>query len=45
MAIDIDCDMGEAYSIYKRGDDEAIVPCITRPTSPPKASPGCPRVF
>ena len=29
MAIDIDCDMGEAYSIYKRGDDEAIVPCIT----------------
>ena len=29
VAIDIDCDMGEAYSIYKRGDDEAIVPCIT----------------
>lgn len=29
MAIDINCDMGEAYSIYKCGDDEAIMPYIT----------------
>ncbi len=29
MAIDINCDMGEAYSIYKCGDDEAIMPFIT----------------
>lgn len=29
MGIDINCDMGEAYSIYKCGDDEAIMPFIT----------------
>lgn len=29
MAIDINCDMGEAYSIYKCGDDDAIMPYIT----------------
>jgi len=29
MAIDINCDMGEAYSIYKCGDDAAIMPFIT----------------
>lgn len=29
MAIDINCDMGEAYSIYKCGDDAAIMPYIT----------------
>ena len=29
MAIDINCDMGEAYSIYTCGDDEAIMPYIT----------------
>jgi 5-oxoprolinase (ATP-hydrolysing) subunit A len=29
MSIDINCDMGEAYSIYKCGDDEAIMPYIT----------------
>ena len=29
MGIDINCDMGEAYSIYTCGDDEAIMPYIT----------------
>ena len=29
MAIDINCDMGEAYSIYTCGDDAAIMPFIT----------------
>ena len=29
MGIDINCDMGEAYSIYSCGDDEAIMPYIT----------------
>ncbi len=29
MNIDINCDMGEAYSIYTCGDDEAIMPYIT----------------
>ncbi len=29
MTIDINCDMGEAYSIYKCGDDAAIMPYIT----------------
>ncbi len=29
MGIDLNCDMGEAYSIYKCGDDEAIMPYIT----------------
>jgi UPF0271 protein len=29
MAIDINCDMGEAFSIYKCGDDAAIMPFIT----------------
>ncbi len=29
MGIDINCDMGEAYSIYKCGDDEGIMPYIT----------------
>ena len=27
--IDINCDMGEAYSIYRCGDDAAIMPFIT----------------
>lgn len=29
MAIDINCDMGEAFAIYKCGDDEGIMPYIT----------------
>jgi len=29
MAIDINCDMGESFSLYKMGDDEAIMPYIT----------------
>ena len=29
MTIDINCDMGEAYSIYSCGDDEGIMPFIT----------------
>ncbi|MEQ8231599.1 MAG: 5-oxoprolinase subunit PxpA [Gammaproteobacteria bacterium] len=29
MTIDINCDMGEAYSIYRCGDDEGIMPFIT----------------
>jgi UPF0271 protein len=27
--IDLNCDMGEAYSIYRCGDDAGIMPCIT----------------
>ncbi len=30
MAIDLNCDMGEAYSIYKCGDDEGIMPFVTQ---------------
>ena len=29
MTIGINCDMGEAYSIYRCGDDEGIMPFIT----------------
>lgn len=29
MAIDINCDMGESFSLYKMGDDEAVMPYIT----------------
>jgi UPF0271 protein len=29
MAIDINCDMGESFSLYKMGDDEGIMPFIT----------------
>lgn len=29
MAIDLNCDMGEAYSIYTCGDDKGIMPYIT----------------
>ncbi|MFK8035255.1 MAG: LamB/YcsF family protein [Hyphomicrobiales bacterium] len=29
MAIDINCDMGESFSLYKLGDDEGIMPFIT----------------
>ena len=30
MAIDINCDMGESFSIYRCGDDEKIMPYVTR---------------
>jgi UPF0271 protein len=29
MAIDINCDMGESFSLYKMGNDEGIMPFIT----------------
>lgn len=29
MSIDINCDMGESFSLYKMGDDEAVMPYIT----------------
>ena len=29
MTININCDMGESFSLYKMGDDEAIMPYIT----------------
>ena len=29
MAININCDMGESFGLYKMGDDEAIMPFIT----------------
>ncbi|MCP4185815.1 MAG: 5-oxoprolinase subunit PxpA [Hyphomicrobiales bacterium] len=29
MAIDINCDMGESFSLYKMGNDEGIMPYIT----------------
>ena len=29
MAVVINCDMGEAFGLYKMGDDEAIMPLIT----------------
>ncbi len=29
MAISINCDMGEAFGLYRMGDDEAIMPLIT----------------
>ena len=28
MAIDINCDMGESFSLYKMGNDEGIMPFI-----------------
>lgn len=30
MAVNINCDMGESFSLYKMGDDEAIMPYITQ---------------
>jgi UPF0271 protein len=29
MAVAINCDMGESFGLYKMGDDEGIMPCIT----------------
>ncbi len=29
MAININCDMGESFGLYKMGDDEAVMPFIT----------------
>lgn len=29
MALDINCDMGESFGLYKMGDDEGIMPFIT----------------
>ncbi|MFP6687877.1 MAG: LamB/YcsF family protein, partial [Alphaproteobacteria bacterium] len=29
MTIDLNCDMGEAYGIYKCGDDAGIMPLIS----------------
>ncbi len=29
MAVDINCDMGESFALYKLGDDEALMPLIT----------------
>ena len=29
MKVDINCDMGESFGLYKMGDDEAIMPYIT----------------
>jgi len=29
MAVDINCDMGESFALYKLGDDDAIMPLIT----------------
>jgi UPF0271 protein len=29
MTIDINCDLGESYGIYKIGNDEAIMPFIS----------------
>ena len=29
MALDINCDMGESFGLYKMGDDEGIMPYIT----------------
>lgn len=29
MSVNINCDMGESFSLYKMGDDEAIMPFIT----------------
>lgn len=29
MTVDINCDMGESFGLYKMGDDEAIMPFIT----------------
>ncbi len=29
MGVDINCDMGEAFGLYKMGDDEGIMPFIT----------------
>ena len=30
LKVDINCDMGESFSLYKMGDDEAIMPFITQ---------------
>ena len=29
MRVEINCDMGEAFGLYRCGDDEAIMPYIT----------------
>lgn len=29
MSVNINCDMGESFSLYKMGDDEAILPFVT----------------
>ena len=29
MGVDINCDMGESFSLYRMGDDEAVMPYIT----------------
>ena len=29
MTVDINCDMGEAFSIYRCGDDEGLMPLVT----------------
>lgn len=30
MAVDINCDMGESFGLYKMGDDEGIMPYVTQ---------------
>ncbi|MEX3011366.1 5-oxoprolinase subunit PxpA [Hoeflea sp. TYP-13] len=30
MSVDINCDMGESFGLYRLGDDEAIIPHITQ---------------
>jgi UPF0271 protein len=34
MPITINCDMGEAFGIYKMGEDEACMPYITHANVP-----------
>ena len=29
MRVEINCDMGEAFGLYRMGDDEAIMPYVT----------------
>ena len=29
MTVDINCDMGEGFGLYKMGDDEGLMPFIT----------------
>ena len=29
MAVEINCDMGESFGLYKMGDDEGLMPFIT----------------
>lgn len=30
MAVDINCDMGESFGLYRMGDDAAVMPYITQ---------------